>query len=185
MSRMIHLSAVEGTVTDTRYFSRKISQSRNADSPHRSTPDACHWCREPFKRGQTRCPIYDSVCHGTGWGLASLCMDCFKVAYDEASKDSGAKLPRCNRQCEGCGQPIQTVVNTRAGHWECCSNRCYQRAYRKRRRGVKSVVQWKLENRKPKCEACKCPIERSKRADARFCSNGCRQWQYRRRGQQR
>jgi hypothetical protein len=178
MSRTIHLSAVEGTVTDTRYFSRKISRSRNAD--------ACHWCLEPFKRGQYRFPIYDSV-HGSceGWDISSLCMNCFKIAHDETSKDSGAKLPRCNRQCQGCGEPIQTVVNTRFGHWECCSNRCYQRAYRKRRRGVKSVVQWKLENRKPRCEACKQPIQQTKRNDARFCSNRCRQWHYRRRGQQR
>jgi len=183
MSTTIHPSAIEDTVTATRYFSRKISHSRNADSEYRPTPDACHWCRRSFKRGQMRYPIYDGVCHSDGWGIASLCMDCFKVAYDQGSKDSGATLPRRNRQCQGCGEPIQTVVGARVGHWECCSNRCYQRAYRKRRRGVKRVIDWKPQNRKPRCEACKGPIERSKRTDARYCSNRCRQWHYRRRRQ--
>ena len=175
----------EGSVTATRYFSRKLSASRNADrnriDPRHlcdSTPDACHWCRDPFKPGQVRSLVLTGVWHSGGWGIASVCMECFEYEKDQKNKSSITQLERINTECDGCGEPIQTVTGAYRGHWNVCSNRCYQRAYRKRRRGVKSVVPWK--SREPNCEACKRPFTPSRR-DARFCSNRCRQWHYRRR----
>jgi hypothetical protein len=169
-----------GGVTATRYFPGKLSQSRNANDPWRLTPDACHWCREAFAPGQMRYPVLTATCYG--WEIASVCMECFKCGYDCSStlRDSITKLERANTKCAGCGEPMHTVINAGKGRWNDCSNRCYQREYRKRRRGVQSVVDWKEENRKPRCEACKQPVNRS-RCDARFCSNRCRQWHYRRR----
>jgi hypothetical protein len=124
--------------------------------------------------------ILDGVCHGDGWGIVSICMDCFKYALDHASKGSITALKRANKTCAGCGEPINTLINARKGHWNACSNRCYQREYRRRRRGIQSVIQWKAESRPSRCEACKQPIKTSRR-DARFCSSRCRQWHYRQR----
>jgi hypothetical protein len=171
------MSIQEPPVTVRRYFFGKLSRNRN--DPERSTPDACHWCRERFKPGQMRYPVLTGVA-GLGWAIASLCMDCFKAGHDCPStlRDSITRLDRINAKCAGCGEPIQTVVGARKGHWNVCSNRCYQREYRKRRRGVQSVVSWKAQNRRPRCEACKRLIEKS-RCDARFCSDRCRQWHYR------
>lgn len=162
-----------GGVTRKRKFSRKLSQSRNDYSAH---PNGCHHCRQAFNSGQTRYPIVTSINRGNGWGLASVCMDCFKCA----SETETSKLDRCQRACRGCGEPMLTVVNARKGRWDVCSNRCYQRDYRKRRRGYLSVVQWKTGPGRY-CQCCKKPI-RSKRRDAQFCSNACKQWAYRRRG---
>jgi hypothetical protein len=101
-------------------------------------------------------------------------------AVKAVARGSITHLDRINTECAGCGEPIQTVIGARKGRWNVCSNRCYQREYRKRRRGVQSVVERKAEDRPARCEACKQPIKRS-RCDARFCSNRCRQWYYRRR----
>jgi hypothetical protein len=162
-------------VTDRPYFSSKISSNRNAGyGATDTTPDHCHWCRESFRPGQMRYPVATGVDHGGGWGLASVCMDCFKQADDEAA----SKLPRVQRLCEGCGEPMLTVVNARAWPWYICSNRCYQRVYRKRRRGIGSTVPWK--GHAPSCQACRRPFK-PKRADAKFCSAKCRQWHYRQR----
>jgi hypothetical protein len=51
-------------VTGNRYFSRKLSQSRNDEEGW--NPNACHYCREPFVAGQMRYPIL--ACR---WELAS------------------------------------------------------------------------------------------------------------------
>ena len=174
--------AHEPHVTASRYFSRKLSLSRNATSPYRSTPDACHWCRDRFKSGQMRYPVLTGVELGSGWEIASVCMGCFKAGHDCPStlQDSIRRLDRVNCKCAGCGEPIQTIVCARKGNWHVCSNRCYQREYRKRRRGCSSVVDWKLESHHPHCEACKRPIKHSRR-DARYCLNRCRQWHHRQR----
>ena len=176
-----------GGVTDTRYFSGKISARCNAWPGcldcglgcKCSDPTACHHCKEPFLTGQMRYPVMTGVNFGTGWEIASVCMDCFK----SASTDQCTSLKRVNTTWAGCGEPIQTVINARKGRWNVCSNRCYQREYRKRRRGHQSVVDWKLESLRPRCEACKQPIKDARR-DARFCSNKCRQWHYRRRNRE-
>ena len=162
-------------VTDRRYFSSKISSNRNGGyGATDTTPDHCHWCRESFRPGQMRYPVATGVEYSGGWGLASVCMDCFKQADDEAA----SKLPRVQRLCEGCGEPMLTVVNARAWPWYVCSNRCYQRVYRKRRRGIGSTVPWK--GHAPSCQACRRQFK-PKRADAKFCSAKCRQWHYRQR----
>jgi hypothetical protein len=164
------------TVTARRYIPRKISLSRNADD--------CQWCSERFKPRQMRYPVMTCVGNSVwgGWGIASVCMKCFKDGHDCPSTlhDSIFNNDRVNYKCAGCGEPIQTIVGTSRGQWHVCSNRCYQRNYRKRRRGRQSVVDWKAESHAPRCEACKRSID-SSRCDARFCSNRCRQWHYRRR----
>jgi hypothetical protein len=136
---------IEPPVTDARRICPELSPSRNAGSRYRTTPDACHWCREPFVPGQMRYPIVDAVEHSGGWGITSVCMACFKAGHDcsVTLRDSITRLERVNTKCAGCGEPIQTVIGARKGHWDCCSNRCYQRQYRKRRRGIQSVVPWK------------------------------------------
>jgi predicted nucleic acid-binding Zn ribbon protein len=126
--------------------------------------------------------VLSEVDFGGGWDIVSVCMDCFKAGHQHWPIDSATKLERFNTTCAGCGEPIQTVRSPRKGAWDCCSNRCYQRLYRKRRRGVGSVIDWKAESSKPKCAACSQQFNPS-RSDARFCSSRCRQWQYRRRRQ--
>jgi hypothetical protein len=164
-------------VTDTRYFSREMSRSRN--DPYGPTPDACHHCRTAFTHGQTRYPILSGINWGGGWGLASVCMDCFKCAAVEEA----TKLQRHQHKCEGCFEPMLTVLNACAGQWRVCSPRCYQPVYRKRRHGRDSVVAWK--GHRQDCAVCKKPLEerrgQHKRKDAVYCSSKCRQWAYRRR----
>lgn len=142
------------------------------------TADACHWCRTSFATGQMRFLIMDGVDFGCGWERVSLCMACFKHPDYSSSRLPEAK--RHNRACAGCAEPICTI-NWRGTRWLTCSQRCYLRAYRKRRRenGGASAIDWK--GQKPRsCEACKKPMK-SKRSDARFCSDACRQRCFRRR----
>ena len=124
-----------------------------------------------------------------GWGPAVLCMGYFKAETDVSVLGlgpGGQPASRHTMQCAGCSEYISTIRNPRHQQWNFCSNRCYQRTYRRRRRGRDSVVGWKLENRRSNnhCEACKKLIdvygESNKRKDAKFCSNKCRQWHYRR-----
>jgi hypothetical protein len=160
---------MEGSVTDAQYFSEDFSASRN-------DPDCCLWCRERFAPGQVRYPIVD--CSQWPSPIASMCMDCFKAEYNNESPDSGIRLERFRRDCAGCGEPMLTPARGRF-RWLVCSNRCYQRDYRKRRYGQDSTVPWKGGHMRC-CQCCKTPI-RSKRRDARFCCNACRQRTYRRR----
>jgi hypothetical protein len=168
-------------VTDTRYFSGKMSRSRN--DPYGPTPDACHHCRTAFAHGQVRYPVLSGINWGGGWGLASVCMDCFKCAAVGETEGDTTELQRHQHKCEGCGEPMLTVLDARAGQWRVCSPRCYQRVYRKRRHGRDSVVDWKGECRS--CAVCKKPVEerrgQPKRKDAVYCSSKCKQWAYRRR----
>jgi predicted nucleic acid-binding Zn ribbon protein len=87
--------------------------------------------------------------------------------------------PRREMMCPGCGEPIFVSPDLR---WslQLCSLRCYQRVYRRqRRKNGGSTIEWKggMRNR---CASCKKPID-GKRPDAKFCSNKCKQWHYRRR----
>jgi hypothetical protein len=115
-------------------------------------------------------------------------MDCFKQEEDVSvlgSDPSGKPAPRHTIQCQGCGEYISTILNPRYLNWNYCSNRCYQRAYRKRRRGRDSVVDGKGHRPHSQCVVCKKILDRygaeHKRKDAKFCSPKCRQWAYRRR----
>jgi len=190
------------TVTRIRHFSGKMSGSRNVSRPLDAYPkgtygwlsnqpssgDVCYYCRERFEPGHLRWRIMHSV--PMGWGPALLCMDCFKQEHDVSVLGSdrfGNPASRHTIQCAGCGEYISTILNPRHQHWNYCSNRCYQRSYRKRRRGRDSVVDWKLENRRPthRCIVCKNRLDtygkEHKRKDTKFCSPKCRQWAYRRR----
>jgi hypothetical protein len=155
-------------VTDTRYFSEEISTSRNAD-PYQADATACHHCKDKFSQGQMRYPIMTGVWHGTGWGLASVCIECFKVA----STDETSTQERVQRDCCGCGEPMLTPLY---GPYDklVCSNRCYQRDYRRRRRGRDSVVDWKAKRPNASCAVCKKLLDQwgkqHKRKDAVYCS---------------
>jgi hypothetical protein len=158
--------------------------------------DQCNWCGEPFgEPKRKRFVIMGEVNleRGWPWGLISICFECFKDGGD-ASWDSGIDVEeRETRQCNGCGEPISIPVPPperrfvgvfKWFNWGVCSMRCYLRYYRKRRRARGgSVIEWKGNERKreARCEACKKPVPRTRRGDARFCSNKCRQWTYRRR----
>jgi hypothetical protein len=155
-------------VTDNQYFGEIISPNCNAD--------CCHHCRDKFGAAM-RYPLMTAVDWGTGWGLASVCGECFKVA----SPNEIGPRERYSRECRGCGSPMLTVFTS-----EVCSNRCYQRDYRRRRRaGLGSTVDWK-GHRSVRCAACEKPLcrwgGRNKRKHAVYCSNACRQKAYRRRG---
>jgi hypothetical protein len=132
---------VEGTVTDTRKTFDKFSASRNAPDgePFTGTygewlylpsqPDGCHWCRLRFVLGQVRYTVMDDCTHR--WGIASVCAACFE-SENITECSSHPRLKRHYDRCKGCGEPIFTPYGPR---WEVCSYRCYQREYRKRRRG--------------------------------------------------
>jgi hypothetical protein len=176
------------SVTRPRHSSGKMSGSRNPNTQRDAYPegtngwhcaqpqsaDVCYYCRLRFSPGQMRYRIMQAL--PSGWGPALLCMDCFKAETDESCLGYGAT--RHTIRCSGCNEYINTIRNPRYRQWRCCSNRCYQRDYRKRRRGLRSVVEWKC--RQPKCKACHKPFQPS-RTDAVYCSSGCRQWTYRRR----
>jgi hypothetical protein len=184
------------SVTDTRNFSEEISPSRNAagdaDKDKRPPASCCAWCRTEFMADQTRFPIiieWFGDYFPSGFRMraiiASLCLDCFKRAHDTEGSDSGVREPRITTVCAGCGEPMKTIKNARHRYWSFCSDRCYQRDYRKRRRGQDSVVQWKGGRPHTYCSVCKKSLnkygEQHKRKDAVYCSGKCRQWAYRRR----
>jgi predicted nucleic acid-binding Zn ribbon protein len=152
-------------------------------------PTVCHWCREPFRPPKRkRFVIVDECNHSGGWGIVSICFECWKWGYDNECESTGIRLDRIQRDCRGCGEPISTPNPHwkfkgawRRFAWQVCSDRCYQRAYRKRRRsnGGGSAIDWK-SGRWRYCKVCKKRLPSELRADARFCSNKCRQWHYRR-----
>jgi hypothetical protein len=163
-----------------------------------TSPGVCYWCHDPFEPPKLkRFVILDGTNHSGGWGLVSICFECWKCRYDavceaereygRVSDESGIRLERVARECKGCGEPVSIPAGSFRGagrwfSWCVCSNRCYQRAYRKRRRHLGgSSIDWKGPRRDLACEACKKRIPREKRGDAKFCSNRCRQLTYRRR----
>jgi hypothetical protein len=152
-----------GDVTATQYFLEKTL----------ANPYACHWCRNFFASKQMRYPIKTREAHRNGWGLASVCVGCFKCAGPDAV--GPPSLKRHQVGCAGCGEPMMTFVGMRNGSWHVCSNRCAQRDYRKRRRAYASGT-----NGQARCQSCN-QILSSMRGNARFCSNRCRQRGYRQR----
>lgn len=144
-----------------RKFPQNISYNHN--DPYSTDPTACQWCRQPFGQDQTRFPILTGVNFNTGWEVVSVCGLCFKLADDSEA----TTLSRYDRECRGCGCAMRTPIYYRF-QYQICSNRCYQRALRKRNHPHK------------RCEACQ-ELFRPVRRDARFCSSRCRQSQYRQR----
>jgi len=160
------------SVTDARYISRKTLQKRNADEPG---PDACFYCSAAFQPDQMRYPIrnFGGVRSWFEPDFVSVCMDCFKQADDDVT----SKQTRYERKCQGCDAPILTPTDG-VFAYGVCSKRCYQRAYRKRRRkGGGSTVSWKGSGQ-PICQTCKHSFVPS-RKDACYCSDACRQRAYR------
>jgi len=166
-----------GAVTARRDNLEYISPSRNEDR-YRVDADGCHHCRERFKPGQTRFPIFDAVEFNGGWGLVSICMRCFKDNDGYLTNDNIINPTRHNCLCHGCNEPLSNPDHRRF-RWKVCSHRCYQRVWWKCRREHGSTIPWKVAARTI-CQVCKQEIQ-GRRKDARFCSNACRQWAYRRR----
>jgi hypothetical protein len=157
---------------------------------HMSQPqsaDVCYRCREFFSAGQMRYRVMEIL--PNSFGPALLCMDCFKSETDVSCLGEGVGGEPASRhviECAGCGEQINTIRNPRYRQWNYCSNRCYQRVYRKRRRGrlnaigwKRSVVEWKAGHW-PRCKCCRKEFQPS-RTDALYCSPSCRQWTHRRR----
>jgi predicted nucleic acid-binding Zn ribbon protein len=184
---MAQQEAKQGNVTGRRRIFGNSSWKRNDEGHFDRSVEAhtCHWCRDPFESGQVRYPIFESIRHGNGyWGLVSVCGPCWQHAQTNGNitECMYITLDRQQCSCAGCGEPIMTNTNYRALKWRICSNRCYQRQYRKRRRANR--VDRKGEYHRQHCAACGhyMPADK-KRRDAKFCSDKCRQWQYRRRRQ--
>lgn len=100
-----------------------------------------------------------------GWRwLTPLCGQCATpedIAYASEQMD-----------CPGCGLPMHiSPHDAMMTKWPACSDRCYQRAWRAARRKT---------NRAMTCEICETAFQ-PKRAEARYCSNACRQRAYRQR----
>jgi hypothetical protein len=94
---MKHTTEDQG-VTASRYVSGKLSQSRNDE--YSVDPNGCNRCREPFAPGQMRYPIVDTVNFGWGWGLVSVCQQCFDDT-DNVTQCSFISLDRLERKCGG------------------------------------------------------------------------------------
>jgi hypothetical protein len=146
MTDTADLKTIEGVVTDIQHFPKEISgtcnDTKKPKSEPRPSPNHCCCCEKPFADGQTRFPIiFDeeknwhkhSVDADGGFytRIASVCMDCFKLAYDDhnwwqlgQARGGNSAAPRHNTKCEGCGEPIQTIINPRRSYWRYCSNRC-------------------------------------------------------------
>lgn len=97
------------------------------------------------------------------WGMAPRCVDC-------AGSHERWQSPDRKGDCGGCGRPV-VLRNPWAWHRKhiyCCT-RCADVIFRKlRQRNPKPVA----------CDGCDAKFTPS-RADARFCSNACRQRDYR------
>jgi ribosomal protein L24E len=138
----------------------------------------CQYCGTRFAPGQTVMIVrdYDGGPDGCSWhDWCAVCVGC-------ASPDDLAAARR-KAACKGCGQhmlvPHRVVrMNMRTGAYDAiaastCSTRCEQRYRRRLRRQAKSSLA---------CTVCNTAF-RPARTDAKFCSNACRQWAYRRRRQ--
>jgi hypothetical protein len=92
--------------------------------------------------------------------LTPLCGQC--ATFEEAAYASATG------ECPGCGIAMSySPRDAMSTKWFACSERCYQRAWRRLRR-IKTCT----------CDVCQ-SVFHSPRADARYCSNACRQRQYR------
>jgi hypothetical protein len=126
----------------------------------------CDFCREKLSD--------KAVMVTEKWGGAvPICIACATPENIRSNTDSDHQHEVCGPRrlvtCPGCDLELSIPKTWRWRYIEACSNICYQRARREARR-MKQFY----------CEACKTWFETS-RTDARFCSNKCRQWQYRRR----
>lgn len=162
--KTINAKKERAAVTPIRYFTGRLSGSRNGKAECIRDPDRCHYCQGRFTAGQMRYPLWTVLDnYWLNMGIASVCMPCFK----DAPADEATKLERFERECHGCGEPILTHGRG-PWRWITCSTRCNQRYHRQRKR------QWQGRN----CKCCKRWF-RGKRKDSLFCSNKCRQSAYR------
>jgi hypothetical protein len=140
-------------------------------------PPACQICGNTFASTDVVLLIHKWARPPDGYHLypigiwprefTPICIGCF-----DPHNDSPPLEPRYKRECAGCGQPMLTpyfpYIKASA-----CSRACEQ--YVRRRRRLFSA-----QPPSRQCEVCETWFD-PKRVDARFCSNSCRQWAYRRR----
>jgi ribosomal protein L24E len=141
-------------------------------APFYGKAGVCQYCGAKFRPDQTIVIVRD----WDGWGhdWSAVCVGC-------ASPEELA-LAKIQTSCKGCGRPMLTPHRSgRAITWtgdyrsilaQTCSARCEQRYRRKLNREQRPEIA---------CTVCSKSF-RPNRADAKFCSNACRQWAYRRRG---
>ena len=128
----------------------------------------CNWCREKFEPGQVRFIIDDAIEASPCWERVSICGPCWENYGPQDAPNEPRK--RFERTCAGCGEPIMISGGYHRSGWHdvVCSNRCHQRHRRK------------LHRPRRKCGTCEKRFT-AVRTDARYCSNACRQWTYRKR----
>ena len=128
----------------------------------------CTRCAQTLAPDETGFMVWDrvawgvfrdkDVCLGAHARWVAVCRDC--MSPDEAAET------RTKMTCPGCGLTLSIPEEYEI---KACSSACAQRAVRKLRRPKQHF-----------CEVCKVEFT-SARRDARFCSDACRQWAYRRR----
>jgi hypothetical protein len=148
--------------------------------------DHCTQCGARFRRRDTLymvqrdVPWSWSAFEGTTYSTVPVCEVCIKDSGDFGCDYDGTAdeleityfapglETAFERACEGCGRRMLTP---RDAHYipTVCSTRCAQRVRRRHR-----------QQQRPKiaCGVCK-TMFRPKRADAAYCSSGCRQKAYR------
>ena len=143
--------------------------------------DHCTRCEQPFGGNRIVAHmVWDQAADGNCYGpddLDDLEATRFIVKFqmvpvcDACVTDEERVRLDADVVCAGCDRPMRIE----RFHWSrrcryICASRCEARARRRHRRAAMSA----------RCEACKKTFT-LKRADAKFCSNACRQQAYRRR----
>ena len=128
-------------------------------------PNRCQRCKRAFDSGERLFMVVEYVIWDTCSTLA-LCQNEWVPVCTYCLTTSERALTWQDRACPGCNRDMSIEDNRPS----VCSNRCYQRVRRKRRRDLA----W------TRCAVCRQGFRQS-RADSQYCSNACRQWAYRRR----
>jgi len=136
---------------------------------------ACQRCDTEFAGGQVVTIVLEDIAFGLlTEGRCIGVTEEWVAVCDACATPAEAAEAEYRRDCRGCGQPMLTPhyddgADSGRLRLKVCSNRCLQRwrrVLRARRRPHAT------------CPVCKFSF-RPSRADARYCSNACRQWAYR------
>lgn len=129
----------------------------------------CTRCGEPFGGNATAYMVTEYVVWSFLNEESGLCQHETVAVCDACVTEQELEKVTADAVCEGCGQRMKHHPYLPKST---CSNRCEQRARRKRRRALNTL--------QAICTICKATFW-PERADAKFCSSGCRQKAYRRR----
>lgn len=155
------------------------SDIRNAMAVVTDEPGHCARCGEPFADGVTlfmftfrrRVLVYEEPAYqSVALPVCERCLTPNEIEARQPDPDSALVPIQPVGVCPGCDHPLMAYADWRGSY---CSNRCMQRARRKRRQASRPSIT---------CAVCTKQF-RPTRADSRFCGTVCRQWAYRRRHQ--